>query len=232
MVWILKNFKIKIIENGPYVVSGSVPLVEKIIQNQNRENYYTNGRTFPQAEEYALCRCGHSKNMPFCDGSHAAARFDGTETASKEPFLDRADLIEGPALLLSDDKNLCAFARFCHKSHGDIWNLVEESDDPKCREEAIQAACDCPAGRLVARDKKTGEAIEQDYEPAIVILQDPSRRCSGPIWVRGGIPIQSSDGSVYEIRNRVTLCRCGNSKNMPFCDASHVNAQFNDEKAQ
>ncbi|HET8688843.1 MAG TPA: CDGSH iron-sulfur domain-containing protein [Methanosarcina sp.] len=40
--------------------------------------------------------------------------------------------------------------------------------------------------------------------------------------MRGGIPIESADGKQYEIRNRVTLCRCGKSRNKPFCDGSHV----------
>jgi CDGSH-type Zn-finger protein len=39
--------------------------------------------------------------------------------------------------------------------------------------------------------------------------------------VRGGITIESADGVPYEVRNRVTLCRCGRSDNKPFCDASH-----------
>ncbi len=168
--------------------------------------------------------------MPFCDGAHVHAHFDGTETASKEPFMKRARTIESHDLLLKDLEELCAFARFCHKKLGDVWNLTRSSDDPDRREEAIQAACDCPAGRLVVIDKDTKEAIEPEYEPSIVILQDPQRKCSGPIWVRGGIPIESSDGSAYEIRNRVTLCRCGNSNNKPFCDAMHVTTGFKENK--
>jgi CDGSH-type Zn-finger protein len=43
--------------------------------------------------------------------------------------------------------------------------------------------------------------------------------------VRGEIPIQSADGKIYRIRNRVTLCRCGKSLNKPFCDSSHYPEQ-------
>jgi len=214
------------------VVTGNVPLEEDIILYKGQENKYAKGQTLPQAEEYALCRCGKSKNMPFCDGSHSKVQFDGTEKASKEPYLNQAELIEGPDLALTDAAELCAFARFCHKAHGDVWNMTEESDNSKNREEAIRAACDCPAGRLVVWDKQTREAIEPAYTPSIVILQDTDRQCSGPIWVRGGIPIESSDGSIYEIRNRVTLCRCGESTNKPFCDASHVTTKFSDKKIE
>jgi len=228
MVIALTDCKIKIIKNGPYMVSGNVPLEEKKIIYVNSDIQYSNGETIPHNEIYALCRCGKSKIMPFCDGSHIIVKFDGRETASKEPYLKQAVTIKGPNLVLTDQKNLCAFARFCHKADGDVWSLTEKSSNPKYCKEAIQAACDCPAGRLVAWDSVTGKAIEPTYEPSIVIIQDPTRQCSGPIWVRGGIPIESSDGSVYEIRNRVTLCRCGESLIKPFCDASHVSAKFND----
>jgi CDGSH-type Zn-finger protein len=39
--------------------------------------------------------------------------------------------------------------------------------------------------------------------------------------VRGGIPIESANGKTYAVRNRVTLCRCGQSANKPLCDGSH-----------
>lgn len=221
--------KIKIVKDGPYLVSGSMPLTEKIITSGHESYEYKEGRTFPREEFYALCRCGSSKEMPYCDGTHSKVGFDGSETASREPYIKRAELIEGPGLDLTDDESLCAVARFCHREEGSAWEFIEKSDDPKLKEQAIKAACECPAGRLVVWDKASGEAIEPFYEPSIVIIQDPEKDVSGPIWVRGGIPIESSDGTVYELRNRVTLCRCGESKNKPFCEASHITAKFSDK---
>ncbi|MCL1897984.1 MAG: CDGSH iron-sulfur domain-containing protein [Micrococcales bacterium] len=46
--------------------------------------------------------------------------------------------------------------------------------------------------------------------------------------VRGPVQIVSADGENYEVRNRVDLCRCGESSNKPFCDASHVPAEYVD----
>jgi len=218
--------RITITKDGPYLVSGNVPLEEKIITSGETGNEYMDGRRYPQMEHYALCRCGQSKNMPFCDGEHQKTCFDGSETASRESFLNKADVVEGPTLTLTDSEDLCAFARFCHLDIGSVWEMTENSDDPELKAGAIKAACDCPAGRLVIWDNESKRPIEPSYEPSIVILQDPSRGCSGPIWVRGGIPIQSSDGTDYEIRNRVTLCRCGQSGNKPFCDATHVTIEF------
>lgn len=217
--------KIKIVKDGPYLVTGNVPLDEKIIRPKGHEWEYRQGKTYPPMQSYALCRCGKSSTMPFCDGHHKQVGFDGTETASREPFFEQAEIMEGPHLILADVENLCAFARFCHGKHGDAWELMEHEDD-KYLEECLKTICECPAGRLVAIDKQTRQPIEPALETSIVILQDPAEDCSGPIWVRGGIPIESADGSVYEIRNRVTLCRCGESENKPFCDATHVSIGF------
>jgi len=222
-----KDYKIKILKNGPYLVSGSIPLSEKIIVSIDEENKYIDGQKLPQSEEYVLCRCGKSNTAPFCDGTHVKTDFDGTETAEKNTYEDRSELLEGPGIDLLDD-NRCAFARFCHRKKGDVWQLVENSFNEENIQEAIRGACDCPTGRLVARDKQ-GNEIDPEYEPSIDIIQDYQMSVSGGIFVKGKIPIESSDGSTYEVRNRVVLCRCGKSKNKPFCDATHLLVDYVDK---
>lgn len=222
-----EDARIMILKDGPYVVTGSVPLSEKIITPGDGHLVYKEGKELPQSDTYALCRCGKSLNPPFCDGAHIAAGFDGTETADRAAYNDRAEIFEGPELDLYDD-NRCAFARFCHEKHGDVWGLTDMSDNPLLKEEAISASTNCPAGRLVHRDKETGEIIEPRFEPGIEVLQDPERKVSAPLYVKGGIPVESSDGFEYEVRNRVALCRCGSSRNKPFCDAMHVSVGFKD----
>jgi len=126
---------------------------------------------------------------------------------------------------LTDVEGLCAFGRFCDPN-GRVWNMVAETDDAEVRANFIRQVGDCPAGRLVAWDKKTGKPVEPHLEPSIGLVEDPQRECSGPIWVRGGIRIVGADGEAYEVRNRVTLCRCGQSQNKPFCDGTHAAIQF------
>lgn len=219
--------RIKITENGPYIVTGGVPLKEKIIVPQGKAYIFKDGRQLPQAASYALCRCGKSKNHPFCDSSHENVKFNKTERAARDLFIERADRIAGPDLDLLDDGR-CAFARFCHREEGTAWTLTLHSDNPACRAEAIIAATECPAGRLEVYDKN-GQLIEPQLEAGIDIIQDPDEEVSGPIYVKGGIPIESADGTTYETRNRVTLCRCGKSKNMPFCDATHIAIGFTEQ---
>jgi CDGSH-type Zn-finger protein len=215
--------KIEITKNGPYLVSGGLPLSEQhIVTNAEGESLdYKEGKQYPAQPQYALCRCGHSNNKPFCDGTHAKVGFDGTETARRELYLDLAETVDGPTLLLSDAESLCAFARFCDPK-GRIWNLVEQTDDPEVRKIVEFEAGNCPSGRLVVWDKKTGKTIEPKFKPSLGLIEDTAKQVSGPIWVRGGIPVIAADGKTYEIRNRVTLCRCGKSNNKPFCDGSHA----------
>lgn len=222
----MKIKKIKIVENGPYFVTGGIPLAEKWITSDGNKHKYKDGRELPQSETYALCRCGKSKNPPFCDGAHLHTRFDGEETASTALYTERAELLRGPGLDMLDDGR-CAFARFCHRDNGDAWTLIRQSDNDENRSEAIIAANECPAGRLTAVTK-TGQLCEPEYEPSIEILEDPEQNASCGIFVKGYIPIESSTGEEYEKRNRVVLCRCGKSRNKPFCDASHVDAGFRD----
>jgi CDGSH-type Zn-finger protein len=70
--------------------------------------------------------------------------------------------------------------------------------------------------------------LEPHFEPSIGLVQDTAKCVSGPLWLRGGVRVVSSDGSSYESRNRVALCRCGASGNKPFCDGSHVASGFSD----
>lgn len=219
--------RIKIIKDGPYAVSGNIPIAEKIIVPKGMEYEFKEDRNFPQSESYALCRCGKSKTPPFCDGTHSKINFNGEETASKEEYRYRAEIIKGYGIDLMDDGR-CAFARFCHRKNGSAWELVNKSGILKNRDEAIIAANECPADRLTAVGKDKTE-YEPFYEPSIDIIQDPEKGVSGGIFVKGGIPIESSNGTMYETRNRVVLCRCGRSRNKPFCDAAHVFAGYSDK---
>ncbi|MBI2853311.1 MAG: CDGSH iron-sulfur domain-containing protein [Chloroflexi bacterium] len=213
--------KIKVTKNGPYLISGSIPLTDQVIclDAEGQRHGWREEQRYLTQENYSLCRCGRSKARPFCDSTHSTSGFDGTETADHELYLEQADLIEGPALQLTDKRPLCAHAGFCDRSGG-VWNLTKGSADPEARKKAIEEACDCPSGRLVAWDTE-GEAIEPRFEPSIGIVEGPAAGEHGPIWVRGNVRIESAEGTAYETRNRVTLCRCGRSANKPFCDGSH-----------
>ena len=75
---------IQIKDNGPYRVSGSVPLGRTAqVETEHGEPVgWVPDEPMDDADDvYKLCRCGGSKDKPFCDGSHRTNGFDGTETA-------------------------------------------------------------------------------------------------------------------------------------------------------
>jgi CDGSH-type Zn-finger protein len=214
--------RVTVKKDGPYVVTGSVPLGTKIIgvDAAGESVQWNDGDAHPSAETYALCRCGQSGNKPFCDGTHTKINFDGTETATREPFANQAKIFDGPTHQLKDVGALCASARFCDPN-GQVWNQISRTDQPKILAQFVRQVSNCPSGRLVAWDKVTGAAVEPQLPISIALVEDPQQQCSGPLWLRGGIAVIAADGFTYEVRNRVTLCRCGVSQNKPFCDGAH-----------
>jgi CDGSH-type Zn-finger protein len=223
--------KILIKKDGPYILTGHVPLQREVaITAAIDPHAWSMSESYPDRVCHSLCRCGKSERKPYCDNSHGKAGFDGTETAPTTPFIEIAGKTTGPGLDLLDAEKLCSGARFCDRLGG-TWKLTQESHNPAKRDAAIEQACNCPSGRLVAVNKATGQPIEPFFPPSVSITQDPGARVSGPLWVKGGIPIESENGAVYETRNRVTLCRCGGSKNKPFCDGQHLAAGFDDGEA-
>jgi len=109
------DMRITVTENGPYRVTGSVPLVGRTIvtDDEGFSVEWGEGETFTTESAYELCRCGGSETSPFCDRACDDNGFDGTETASREPYLTQAEEQVGPNLILTDAENLCSFARFC-----------------------------------------------------------------------------------------------------------------------
>lgn len=222
------GMKIKVMKDGPYLATGGLPLSIEIIttDDEGESLGWEHGIELEKRETCGLCRCGASTTKPYCDGTHASIGFDGTEAASFEPYEDACEILEGPTVDVRDRKELCVDARFCHKD-GAVWHRVYEDDEESARV-VIDECKLCPSGRYTAVDKATGMAHEPELPPSAALVQDPEMGVSGPIWVRGGIQIESAGGRPYEVRNRVTLCRCGKSKNKPFCDGSHIDGGFLD----
>ena len=223
--------RIEVRPNGSLRVYGDVPLVHKTqvvsefgepLTWKKEKTYEVNkkpGRIF-----YSLCRCGKSKNMPFCDGQHRATEFDGTETAHSGTFEERQSVEDsGHELVVKKDEYLCMLSGFCANRLTSIDEMMSESAEPRVRSEIIAMIERCPAG-VYAYAMKKGEAdIEPDLPVQIAVTTEITSLgpIQGPLWVTGNIPVIRSDGEPFETRNRVTLCNCGHSAKKPLCDGSH-----------
>jgi CDGSH-type Zn-finger protein len=214
------GFHITVEKNGPYIVEGGIPLTRKsIVYSEWHEPMsWRKDAELGAKPRYKLCRCGQSKHKPYCDNTHARIGFDGTEAAPTEPTATRQERGEAEKITVLDDGLLCTRAGFCGNRVEKIWNQLERSGDARVRFDIIQRVERCPSGRL-SYDLGSGE-IEPDLPRAIAVTKD------GPYWVTGGITVTMADGRGLETRNRVELCRCGQSSIKPLCDGSHRDVKF------
>lgn len=219
--------KIKVKLNGPYKVSGNIPLVHKTqIVSEYFEplTWKKDGEIDVDPEEYELCRCGKSENKPFCDGSHRRVGFDGTERADTGGTTAyQVRLQSGSTLSVIMDTSLCMLSGFCGMRDTGIADLVENSSDTQARSLAIAMVERCPSGSLTYKIEPDEADIEPDYPLQIadtveITVDGP---IEGPLWVTGWVVIERSDGQPFVPRNRVTLCKCGFSRNKPLCDGTH-----------
>jgi CDGSH-type Zn-finger protein len=204
---------ITVTEDGPYMVEGRVE-----ITNAEGEVVSTEGKVF-------LCRCGGSQSKPFCDGTHNKNDFSGAEVADRGPIAKRRQAYEGDGITLYDDRSVCSHAGECTDSLPSVWKLKEEPwIDAKAAsaEQIAEVVSKCPSGALSYARGDNAQPVEEPMQPAI------RASTNGPYHVRGGIQVASPDGAGYEPRNRQTLCRCGGSKNKPFCDGTHWYERFKD----
>ena len=224
---------IEVRENGPYVVHGGVPVVNKkrVSGDKGVSLAWKKIKTHETDAIYELCRCGQSETKPFCDGTHDRIDFDGTETATTQLFKEREEILQGDGIRVKVDNSYCMHAKFCFNQNASIRKLVTKKADDNAKINLSAMVERCPSGTFVYELEVDGkyEEIEVDLPKQVAVIPaDNDTSAAGPLWVTGNIPIRRSDGLAIEIRNRMTLCRCGASKNKPFCDGSHAKIKFKD----
>lgn len=210
--------KIACLPNGPYyLLNEQTPKVIPNIQNSKGEECST-------ITGVALCRCGGSKNKPFCDGTHGTNAFEDRKLTERIP--DRREDYVGKQVTIHDNRGICAHAGFCTDRLASVFKLKEEpwiDPDGASIEEIIKAVKKCPSGAL-SYSIDGAEHRDQDREPMVTVTKD------GPYAVTGNIELIGQDQGEGASKEHYTLCRCGGSKNKPFCDGTHWHIGFKDEK--
>jgi len=218
---------ISIARNGPYIVEGAVPLVRKtqIVSEYGEPlSWQLLSRYELSKERYRLCRCGNSKQMPFCDNTHLLKPFDGRESAATDGSEDDSVVLPGgKQIIVHLYRDLCMSSGFCNMRNTGIVRLTAESEDTLKRSLAIAMIERCPSGALTYQLGADEPEIEPDLPQEIAETFEITSQGSirGPLWVTGYLKIKRSDGVPFAARNRVTLCCCGNSRNKPLCDGTH-----------
>ena len=216
--------RIEIETNGPYRVQGVALLRTAQIETEYGEPVDWEPETpiATDADPYEVCRCGQTSTQPLCDRLGCERGFDGTEVADRGPRAARAYPYRGAGFEMSDDLTICSRAGYCGDRSTTVWAMLGESDDDAVRVRLRQMVMLCPSGRLEYRADGNTEPDELEHPAAVSAIRN------GPLWVRAGVPVVGSDGAPYEVRHRVTLCRCGGSENKPFCDGTHQEVGFRD----
>jgi len=170
----------------------------------------------------ALCRCGHSRTKPFCDGTHRNTDFRGTKLTDGEADV-RADY-EGEAVTVHDNRGICAHMGYCTDQLPEVWRTGTEpwiDPDGAAGERVAEQTRRCPSGAL-SHSVDGVEHRDQERPPTIQVV------AAGPYFVTGGVELQDTERGEGASREHYTLCRCGRSKNKPFCDGTHWYVDFTD----
>jgi len=198
--------------NGPYLVRNLTDF-----KNSREEPIQT------RAEMY-LCRCGGSANKPFCDGTHAKVGFRSDKLDGRVP--DKMDHYEGKAIAIHDNRGVCAHSGYCTDNLPSVFVMGREpwiDPDGAAPEDIVRTIRMCPSGAL---SYSVGGVLHKDLDrgPSITVSKN------GPHRVTGGPELRDPAGSQPESKEHYTLCRCGGSKNKPFCDGTHWHIKFVDDK--
>lgn len=171
----------------------------------------------------ALCRCGGSKNKPLCDGTHARNGFSSAKTGTAP---DQVDDYVGKEITIHDNRSICAHAGRCTDGLPAVWRMKQEpwiDADGASKREIIDVVRSCPSGALSYTLREPGgERAEGAGECSIFIAP------GGPYAISGAAELGDQSLAAGANPEKITLCRCGGSKNKPLCDGTHWNVQFDE----
>lgn len=99
------------------------------------------------------------------------------------------------------------------------WINAEGSDTDQIIEQVKQ----CPSTALSYFMNSEGDNTGNDQVDVETVVE---AKPNGPLFVYGNITVKKPDGQIEKRTNVTAFCRCGNSGNKPFCDGSHLKAEF------
>jgi CDGSH-type Zn-finger protein/uncharacterized Fe-S cluster protein YjdI len=160
-----------------------------------------------------------AEHVLFADGLAKSAS-ENLKSDLKLTEKDEIETAEGKQLSISFETKRCIHARFCVLQQPGVFKANVAGpwlspDDATSVEALVSVAHNCPSGAITYLRKDGGA---NETAPAVNLIQV---RENGPLAFRGELVV---DGVAKGLR--ATLCRCGQSQNKPYCDGSHVEAQF------
>jgi len=197
-------------ENGPLVI--------KNVENLTGPD----GAALETKPVMALCRCGESGNKPFCDGSHSDAGFTSLNETEKPS--GKVYSYEGKDVTVFYNKLLCSHAAECGRLNSAVFDPAQKpwiQPDRGSLESVREVISACPSGALSMK-VTGGDPTHEVGDNSEVHVEK-----NGPYWVRN-ISIEGTNWAEASAENKYVLCRCGLSKNKPYCDGTHRDERWSD----
>jgi CDGSH-type Zn-finger protein len=188
---------VTVIPNGPLKVA-------------NARNVRFCGQKLEVEGDLYLCRCGASSKAPFCDGTHGSNGFDG---GCEDPPGAEVQVWEGKTVRTRFNKAACMHVFHC-KPMKEL-RAAELEGDEEAAVEILRVVASCPSGALTAEaktDLPDPEITHSDI--ALRIVEGGEVRIDAEFVINA--PLQEGQPS-----DKATLCRCGDSRNKPWCDGRH-----------
>lgn len=121
--------------------------------------------------------------------------------------------------------SLCIHIGECGRAKGDLfvggrqpWCQPDATTDDEVRDVVLR----CPTGALSVEFSDGSVPETPSAENSVSVAYN------GPLFVRGQLDIDGAPADAPGLEFRAALCRCGHSRNKPFCDNSHEAAGFKD----
>ena len=120
---------------------------------------------------------------------------------------------------------LCIHIGECGRAKGELFINGRQpwcQPDLASNGEIEEVVLRCPTGALTYQYKDGANTEQAASENTIHVAYN------GPLYFKGNLDIEGAPDDINGVQFRAALCRCGQSKNKPFCDNSHEDADFKD----
>jgi len=203
--------KITAIKDGPLVLESE----------DNHQIIHQDDNCIKSGNPAYLCRCGKSKKKPFCDGTHGDINFKSAREIKDEIIQEYV----GKDMTITFNRSICAGAAHCVAQLPSVFSsesstnwIDPDNDSPNKVIETIKA---CPSGALsyILGDI---EHLDKRKTAKISIIKNGPYNVEAVTYDFLPTPTNFST-------TKYTLCRCGLSKNKPYCDYSHAEKNWDDE---
>ena len=138
---------------------------------------------------------------------------------------DEITKYSGDSAEVSWHRGLCIHIGECGRAEGDLFVGGRQpwcQPDDASNDEVKDVVMRCPTGALSVTFADGSNPEMASPENTVNVAYN------GPLFVRGQLNIDGAPANAPGLNFRTALCRCGQSKNKPFCDNSHDSAGFRD----